>query len=1033
MHVTFISQCKKHSKYRTQTVLDRYSVRTGARTWTTPITTEALMEVHRMLRKSASRHTAVSCFINKGFQKMVLHWTVGNRQAFGTQGEVPLATRQGTLSSQNPWISQAVALASIAGLTHDLGKMSYEFATKISPQRGKTSQSDHVRHELISALIVKNMLKPEGKWDQSWPQHVFDPGNILVKKNNGNRSPPLLFDTLDSAESALLFLIATHHHLFQNGCATRHVKNRTKTTAALRDATPIQRIAESAMHNFTTQFPTRSPNPALWQGIAFYARAALILADQKGSSQTETEENTDETIFFANTTKRNGVSSYNQTLKKHLSLIASEAKRIASGMCHSPITPLPPDTKKHLLQKSMDDGPFSWQNTAAQCLDACTPTLLLNIAATGAGKTRMNMRAAAVLSGTKPLAVTTALGLRTLTLQTGDSYQKDLQIRPQDISIILGCTTTRILHEYEYDDEQEDAQERDLTVNEELLIQAQSLDSEHVPSVPHYLQGFEKAEKNVLLLTSPILVSTIDYVVSAGDLTKKSTQGIALLRLMHSDLIIDEIDGFEPKSLAAILRAVKVSAMFGRNVIASSGTLPVVIADYIVQAYLEGHRIYAAMNQIPLKFSTVVIDDSIAPLTIQYNDQSCSFTEQYQNHLNLLQQALILQPITKKAILIPCSIKSIASIDGAISSTIPTLHKNHGWATTQHQKVSIGLVRISNIKNAIRVARNLSKQPNTFVVCYHSRHFMIQRFHIEKKLDDLLTRKNDYGIGKKNPWLLHFESIPEIKKILEQTQSDNIHIIVVATPVEEVGRDHDFDWAIIEPASAQSIVQTAGRVNRHRKKYITSPNIGILQFNYKSCQTSSHHQCVFTQPGYEDASSHSLLNQPVNTHHDVSTLIDFHKIGQRLDSSLRFDETSHLFSQFDSKTIRNTLKEHADFFIYNKGEDWMSSEKYIKACLRDHNPMDEFYIKTHTHSNPVFYIQNINSQGHAQWSCADTSWSWDFSDASPMLFGLSITEMEALIVRTRITPERGFSIQCYPIGKNKKNHMTNFGGTDITV
>lgn len=40
--------------------------------------------------------------------------------------------------------------------------------------------------------------------------------------------------------------------------------------------------------------------------------------------------------------------------------------------------------------------------------------------------------------------------------------------------------------------------------------------------------------------------------------------------------------------------------------------------------------------------------------------------------------------------------------------------------------------------------------------------------------------------------------------------------IVVATPLEEAGRDHDFDWAVIDPSSAQSIVQTSGRVNRHR-------------------------------------------------------------------------------------------------------------------------------------------------------------------------------------------------------------------------
>ena len=41
--------------------------------------------------------------------------------------------------------------------------------------------------------------------------------------------------------------------------------------------------------------------------------------------------------------------------------------------------------------------------------------------------------------------------------------------------------------------------------------------------------------------------------------------------------------------------------------------------------------------------------------------------------------------------------------------------------------------------------------------------------------------------------------------------------------MEEVGRDHDFDWAIIDASSVQSIVQTAGRVNRHRLEKYSNP------------------------------------------------------------------------------------------------------------------------------------------------------------------------------------------------------------------
>ncbi|MEX6067036.1 hypothetical protein [Providencia hangzhouensis] len=54
--------------------------------------------------------------------------------------------------------------------------------------------------------------------------------------------------------------------------------------------------------------------------------------------------------------------------------------------------------------------------------------------------------------------------------------------------------------------------------------------------------------------------------------------------------------------------------------------------------------------------------------------------------------------------------------------------------------------------------------------------------------------------------------------------------------MEEVGRDHDFDWAVIEPSSYRSIVQMAGRVRRHRAGEVASPNIALLQYNWVAFQ-----------------------------------------------------------------------------------------------------------------------------------------------------------------------------------------------------
>lgn len=61
MIVTFISQCEKKSLNKTRRVLDAFANRIGSRTWQTPITTEGLLVVKTLLRKTATKNTAVSC------------------------------------------------------------------------------------------------------------------------------------------------------------------------------------------------------------------------------------------------------------------------------------------------------------------------------------------------------------------------------------------------------------------------------------------------------------------------------------------------------------------------------------------------------------------------------------------------------------------------------------------------------------------------------------------------------------------------------------------------------------------------------------------------------------------------------------------------------------------------------------------------------------------------------------------------------------------------------------------------------------
>ena len=117
---------------------------------------------------------------------------------------------------------------------------------------------------------------------------------------------------------------------------------------------------------------------------------------------------------------------------------------------------------------------------------------------------------------------------------------------------------------------------------------------------------------------------------------------------------------------------------------------------------------------------------------------------------------------------------------------------------------------------------------------------------------------------------------------------------MVATPVEEVGRDHDFDWAVIEPSSYRSIIQLAGRVRRHRSSAIKQPNISLLQYNWLGIR--DHHldnTPVFKRPGFEE--KYKLAS------HDLKQLVNEKAIGQRLDAIPRITKPDNLTAKVSRK------------------------------------------------------------------------------------------------------------------------------------
>ena len=92
MMVTFVSQCEKKALKRTRRVLDAFAERIGDNSWQTIITYEGLKAVRKLLRRTASKSTAVSCHWIRSRSRSELVWVVGNARKFNQFGAVPVNT-----------------------------------------------------------------------------------------------------------------------------------------------------------------------------------------------------------------------------------------------------------------------------------------------------------------------------------------------------------------------------------------------------------------------------------------------------------------------------------------------------------------------------------------------------------------------------------------------------------------------------------------------------------------------------------------------------------------------------------------------------------------------------------------------------------------------------------------------------------------------------------------------------------------------------------------------------------------------------
>ena len=247
MMVTFVSQCQKKAHNRTRRVLDAFADRIGNNTWQTVITQEGLLAVKKLLRKTATKSTAVSCFWIRSRSRSELVWVVGSKDKFNELGRVPV-NRTAKKLLHNDWENQwhhaysIQIVATLAALLHDLGKATFGFQKKLQPNN-KVFKSDPYRHEWISLHIFLAMLKGCDD-DKTWlnrlvnfSSYIADTLDWLSSLGKEKETPNL--ETAPPLAQLVGWLIVTHHRLpfyaDENYFSAEHRKSLRTNTFLLKN------------------------------------------------------------------------------------------------------------------------------------------------------------------------------------------------------------------------------------------------------------------------------------------------------------------------------------------------------------------------------------------------------------------------------------------------------------------------------------------------------------------------------------------------------------------------------------------------------------------------------------------------------------------------------------------------------------------------------------------------------------------------------------------------------------------------------
>jgi len=915
VNVLLISQCDKRALTESRRILDQFAERRGDRTWQTPITQAGLDALRRLLRKTARKNTAVACHWIRGRDHSELLWIVGDARRFNAEGAVPTNTTERNVlrrEDENDWHSLSLIqlLTRLAALLHDLGKACEAFQKRLLTP---TQERNEYRHEWISlrlfqafvgdaeddAVWLRRLTAPTAEDDASW---IPDRRKLRDGLDDEARTR-LPFSTLPPLAQALGWLVLTHHRLpvmpswdEQNDAPERlGTKVRGFRTAMLDDVLiqiacnwnetpagcerasikpywnfdphglPVTTVrwrerASSIAQRLLDQFSQRESRTAINDPYVMHvARMSLMLADHHYSRLTDVRDRVrgeKSYPLFANTRRDTGRP--NQSLDEHLLGVEKHARSIVHAL-PSFDRHLPRLVRNRFLRQRSEKEAFRWQDRAVDIAISLRErsrdqgAFIVNLASTGCGKTLANARIMNALADpASGMRCAFAMGLRTLTLQTGRVFQSVLRLGEDELAIMVGGAASRELFEFH-----EKQAERTGSASSQGLLPGECSRVLYEGNDEHpLLQRLSPEPRVRRMLAAPILVCTVDHLTPATESQRGGHQIAPMLRLLSGDLVLDEPDDFDLDDLPALTRLVYWAGLLGSRVLLSSATLPPALVEGLFLAYREGRRWFQRNRgqrpDAPVDICCMWLDefdraardcadlDTFRAQHLVFAKARCEELHARARKAPRRRAGLLHLPITERGELAIRSEFARLVRDAAVR-----LHADHHSTDPRSGKrVSFGLIRMANIVPLFDVALALYRLGapegvRIHLCVYHSQFPLLIRSAIERRLDTALDRRDADNVF----------ALPDVRVCLDAHDEADQMFVVLGSPVTEVGRDHDYDWAVVEPSSMRSIIQLVGRVRRHRQDPVSTSNVLICERNLKSFEQPG--QPAFRRPGFE--------------------------------------------------------------------------------------------------------------------------------------------------------------------------------------